>query len=93
MSDRQGGAHPAVTIVQRSPLARAGAVPTPGPRGAAPAPPAGPRAGAVGSRGARADSPNVAPTRKSSGKWKLGRVEIALAIAIVLIVILILTRT
>ena len=91
--DRQGGARPAVTIVQRSPLARAGAVPTPGPRGAAPAAPSRSGAGAVGSVGARADSPNVAPVRKSSGKWKLGRVEIALAIAIVLIVILILTRT
>lgn len=74
---------PAVTIIQRSPLAHVGPIPTPGPREAVP-PGSVPRAAEPNP----ASAEGAPPARRS----RLGRAEIAVAIAVALIVIFVLMQ-
>jgi hypothetical protein len=77
-ADRAEVKRPQVTIIQRTPMAQAGApAGAPVPRANLPRP---------------VPSPNAAPPTGTGRHWKIGRAEIAAVIAIVLILILILTR-
>jgi hypothetical protein len=79
-ADRAEAARPAVTIIQRSPLAPPGGRITPRPR---PIPAAPNRS---------ADAPNDSSVPGAGRRWKIGRAEIAAIIAIALVVILLLMR-
>jgi hypothetical protein len=79
-ADRAEAARPAVTIIQRSPLAPAGERVTPRPR-PIPAP-----------TDPRPVVPNESVPAPGRRRWKIGRAEIAAIIAVALIVILLLTQ-